>query len=137
VKYLTNQDLLWINSQLLKRVVGFRVMDLEECIGYQYAYKLEPEVYRDAGRFFEGLLRRKPFDEGNEVTALVAALCLLKVNGLSLTASREEAHEVLERVSRGDLTGAEALRSLAQGEPEPIPDGQVASAMRQVLSVYA
>lgn len=137
MKYLTNQDLLWINSQLLKRVVGFRVMDLEECVGYQYAYKREPDVYRDAGRFFEGLLRRQPFDEGNEITALVATLCLLKVNGLTLVASRQEAHDILGRVARGEISGADAVRSLAQGEPEPIADGALASAMRQVLSAYA
>ena len=137
MKYLTNQDLLWINSQLLKRIVGFRVMDLEECIGYQYAYVLEPEVYRDAARFFEGLLRRKPFDEGNEITALVATLCLLKLNALSVVTTRDEAHQILGRVSRGEVSGTDAVRSLAQGEPGPVANGSVAALMRQVLSEYA
>lgn len=137
MKYLTSQDLLWINSQLLKRVVGFRVMDLEECIGYQYAYKREPEVHRDAGSFLEGLLRRKPFDEGNEITALVATLGLLGVNGLSLVSRREEAHEILERVQRGELAGEEAVRLLARGEPKPVAEESVAAVMRRVLSEYA
>ena len=137
MKYLTNQDLLWINSQLLKRVVGFRVMDLEECIGSQYAYMQEPEVYRDAGRFFEGLLRREPFDEGNEITGLVATLCLLRLNGLSLVKNREEAHQILDRVSRGEISGADAVRSLAQGEPSPAANGSVEALMREVLREYA
>ena len=82
--YLTVQDILWINHQLAKKVLGFRYATLEEATFYQYSYGESTEVPAQAVRFLTGFLRLKPLDALNEATGLVGAIAFVRINGGSV-----------------------------------------------------
>lgn len=84
LRYLTVQDILWINLQTTKQVNGFEYAKLEEATFYQYAYGQSESVLPQAARFLSGFLKMKPLSEGNEATAFIGALSFLELNGYEL-----------------------------------------------------
>lgn len=89
--YLTVQDVLWINLQVTKKVNHFNYVKLEEATFYQYALGGSKDLGAQAARFLPGFLKLKPFDAGNEATALIALAAFVEINGKKLDLSDEAA----------------------------------------------
>lgn len=134
MQYLTVHDLIWLNSQVNRKAVPYRFMDLEGAIGYQYSYQQQTDPLHRIGRFLEAMLTMKPFDEGNEKTALVATVCLLRANGYE---TKDAAGDWLPRVARGEASGVEAIRAIAQGSTTISSPRQLKDDFKQVLARFA
>lgn len=85
LRYLTAQDVLWINLQVTRRVLKFDWVGLEEAVNAQFGYGTSLDPVGQATTFVSEFLRRAPFEYGNEATALVALATFLRMNGLRLT----------------------------------------------------
>jgi hypothetical protein len=80
LRYLTVQDILWINLQVTRKVNRYNYAALEEATFYQYAYGESDELLPQAARFLSGFTRKAAFEVGNDATAFVAALAFLRLN---------------------------------------------------------
>ena len=112
MKYLTVQDMLWINLQVTKKVQHFNYARLEEATYYQYGYGASRDIARQAGRFVGGFMKLHPFDAGNEGTALLGCAAFLLMNGLKLNVPDAEAAGWLEDVKSGKMRAEESLPTL-------------------------
>ncbi len=117
MRYLTIQDMLWFNFQVLKRPCAFRYADLEEASFYQYGYGASQDVAAQAGRFVEGFIRKAPFEAGNEATALLGLAAFLKLNGKRLRVPPSGAAAWIERIASGAVSGQEAIAGAIEGDP--------------------
>lgn len=112
--YLTLQDVLWINLQILKRTERFDAMRLEEATFYQYGYGKSEDLLLQAGRLLAGFSRQAPFDSGNDATAFVATLAFLAMNGVHTTLNDDHGRSWLREamgdaeVARGAISGVVA-----------------------------
>ena len=93
--YLTIQDILWINQEITRKAEKFDFARLEEAVFYQYALGDNKGLAAQATRLLSGFLRMKPFDEGNEATALVACAAFVRLNGRALKLSPGDASAFL------------------------------------------
>ena len=84
MRYLTVQDMLWINLQVTGQPQKFVYSALEEATFTQYVYGDTVSAAEHAVRFLTGWAKFQPFAEGNELTGYVAFLTFLKLNGLQL-----------------------------------------------------
>lgn len=101
-KYLTTHDVVWINTEVTGRVNRFNYVRLEEAVYHQYAYGDGVDVLTKADRFYTVMRSAKPFDRGNEETALIALFAYLKLNGYDVDASTD-ATQKLERDSKSAI----------------------------------
>ena len=53
------------------------------------------------------IIKRKPFKQKNDLTAVVSALTMLKINGVKLTDYRNDIGKLLDCFAADDLKGAE------------------------------
>lgn len=84
--YLTVQDMLWINLQVIGgKAQSWHFMKLEEGTYYQYAYGSSADLIPQAARFVSGFTKNAPFAEGNEASALIGVLTFLAMNGMSVS----------------------------------------------------
>lgn len=90
VQYLTVQDMIWINQQVTKAVCPFHFMKLEEGTFYQYGYGGSQDILAQAKRFLAGFTKNAPFSEGNDLTARVACLSFLRLNGFDVDIDAED-----------------------------------------------
>ncbi|MCW5941863.1 MAG: hypothetical protein KIS66_06510 [Fimbriimonadaceae bacterium] len=105
LRYLTPQDVLWINLQVTRRVLKFEWVGLEEAVNAQFGYGSSQDVVGQASTFVTCFLRKAPFEFGNEGTALVALATFLRLNGLRLTVEDGSAVEWIRAV------GSDAVRA--------------------------
>jgi prophage maintenance system killer protein len=117
IRYLTVQDVLWINHQVVKRSIPFRYADLEEATFYQYGYGSSLDLAAQAGRFVEGFLRKAPFEAGNEQTALLGVETFLRLNGKRLRVPPSEASSWIERIASGAVSGVDAVAQAIEDDP--------------------
>jgi death-on-curing family protein len=114
MRYLTVQDVIWINTAVAGRPQHYDFDRLENAVYSQYAYGYSRDALRQAARMFRQLLQDKPFSEGNELTALVATLAFLRLNGYALQVNADEVQEILEQISRGQTSPKEFIQQRAQ-----------------------
>lgn len=105
VRYLTTQDLLWINLQVTRKVLEFQWTELEEAANAQYALGTSGNVVAQAERLLKAMVRKSPFQYGNEATALIGAAAFLRINDLQLNLADSDAQAWLG----GVLSGAETF----------------------------
>jgi death-on-curing protein len=130
--YLTVQDILWINLQVTKKVHHFNYARLEEATFYQYAYGESNTLLPQAARFVGGFVKMRPFEAGNEATALVAFLAFLGINGYTSRATGDD----LLSWFRSGVTDVEKMAVPdEEGHHTIVPD--VRSAVRKVMQRYA
>lgn len=110
--YLTVQDILWLNLQLMKKVEDFRYADLEEATYYQYGYGASTNLLPQAARFLTGFAKVKPFAAGNDATALIACLAFLKINGVDLAI--EDAATWFHQIKSGEHEALDAIEKAAK-----------------------
>jgi prophage maintenance system killer protein len=113
LKYLTVQDVLWINLVATKKVQHFNFARLEEATFYQYGYGASRNIALQAGRFLSGLMKLRPFDAGNEPTAFIGCVAFLLLNGFSLNVRDSDAFDWVQNVRVGTLKVEEEIGNLA------------------------
>ncbi len=96
MRYLTVQDLLWINTQATKTVNGFEYAELEEATYYQYAYGTSKSLTAQASRFLTGFVAKSPFVHGNRATAFIAFAAFVRLNHGHLNISDSGASDWLD-----------------------------------------
>lgn len=129
LRYLTVQDVIWINSEITGSVQPFRYDALEECTYYQYSYRQSRDLIRQAARFLMGFLKYAPFEEGNPETALVAVLTFLEINGYHAHLPASEAKDWLEQVMSRKKHPLDAVRQIAH----PAPPSSQPPAIRETV----
>ena len=134
--YLTVQDILWINLQVTKRQQSFNYAKLEEATFYQYAYGHSASLLSQAARLLSGFVSKRPFTNGNEATAFVAALAFLKLNGTDVNLSDDTASHWIERASRDSSAAHEMLTDIAEDSAEHHDEGSVRDVVHDVLDAY-
>lgn len=134
--YLTVQDILWINLQITKKQQPFNYAKLEEATFYQYAYGQSSSLLAQAARLISGFASKKPFLNGNEATAFVAALAFLKLNGTDVQLSDDTASHWIERASRDSSTAHHMLTEIAEDSGEHMSEEDVRDAVHDVLDAY-
>lgn len=84
------------------------------------AYSDEPpSLTRLAAAYAFGIARNHPFVDGNKRTALVVALTFLLVNGLKVTAPRDDRYFIFYDLAAGKLSEEELARWL-EANTEPV-----------------
>jgi prophage maintenance system killer protein len=124
-RYLTLQDLIWLNSEIVKSPQPYSYDRLEEATYYQYSYRQSRDVPLQAARFLWGYLKYRPFAQGNLATALIATLAFLHINGYETHLPVEHAADWIEQVALRRKHPLDAIRQIAapalQGtQPEPL-----------------
>ena len=73
-----------------------------------FAYAEEPvSLGRLAAAYARGIVANHPFVDGNKRTAFTVSVTFLKLNGLKLTASREDRVLVFWKLAAGEVSEAE------------------------------
>ncbi|MCX7924444.1 MAG: hypothetical protein N2554_01385, partial [Fimbriimonadales bacterium] len=124
-RYLTLQDLIWINSEITKSPQPYSYDRLEEATYYQYSYRQSRDVPLQAARFLWGYLKYRPFAQGNLATALIATLAFLHINGYEVRLPKEHAAEWIEQIALRRKHPLDAIRQIAAPalpgkQPEPL-----------------
>ncbi len=89
-------------------------------------HELFPGVQVKAAALMTELLRRRPFREGNERIALLAAIVFLNLNGLDVEASESDLAELADLAAQGSLsltlvaTAFEAITVRLRTSPDPL-----------------
>lgn len=139
LKYLTVQDMLWINLKVCRKVNRYDFARLEEATFYQYGYGKSLDLVGQAGRFVKGFVAKAPFTDGNEATAFVGLVGFLRINGRRLRLDDKEALDWFRRSVVGgegpsiDLADVVIEDSTHHG---PIPADAVNRILREVLAEY-
>jgi hypothetical protein len=128
IRYLTVQDVLWINLWATRTVNPYRFADLEEAVFCQYAYGDKDEVPSQAGRLLKGFVAKSPFDKGSDATAFITCLAFLRLNGWNLARTDVEGPAWWAKASGGTLT--ELLEDHSHHHPT------VRSAVREIVADY-
>jgi prophage maintenance system killer protein len=129
IKYLTVQDILWINLQVTKKVNSFHYATLEEATFYQFAYGDSDELGAQAARFLRGFVDKQPLSQGNEATAFVGFAAFLMLNDWELTVGDDKAADWFK--SKSDPT--ESVRPLEHPHSH---SNSVRDVVTQVFKAY-
>ncbi|MFY9233088.1 MAG: hypothetical protein WAO58_01370 [Fimbriimonadaceae bacterium] len=131
LRYLTVQDILWINLQVTKKVNDFDFAKLEEAVFYQYGYGSSKDIISQAERFAGSFATLAPFTAGNSASAFVGAATFLYLNGHDLAVEDRVASGWFAEIARGNGN----LRNHV--EVSSIRYEDVEAAARAVLDKYA
>lgn len=63
-----------------------------------------PSLSQLAASYAFGLVRNHPFVDGNKRTGLIVSFAFLEINGVSMTASEEDAYHAFIELASGTLT---------------------------------
>lgn len=127
IRYVPIPTVLVIHSELVREFggkPGLRDRGLLESAlarprnlkGYEGA-----DLYRLAAAYAHGIIKNHPFIDGNKRVGLVTAYTFLRINGIELNASEEEAVIVIEGVAAGTLAEKELEEWLRENSVETRP----------------
>lgn len=127
IRYVPIPTVLVIHSELVREFggkPGLRDRGLLESAlarprnlkGYEGA-----DLYRLAAAYAYGIIKNHPFIDGNKRVGLVTAYTFLRINGIELNASEEEAVIVIEGVAAGTLAEKELEEWLRENSVETRP----------------
>jgi death-on-curing family protein len=111
--YLSTYDFVWINTTVTGEANPYDYVVLEACMAGQYRYGDADDIVSHAAPMFERLLLRKPFEEGNRRTALIALFTFLNTNGYVIAVDDAEAVRLTLAVESGSLTAEGAVTAMA------------------------
>jgi len=112
LKYLTIQDMIWINLLVTKKVHHFNYAQLEEATFYQYGYGASRDIAKQAARFLSGFMKMRPFEVGNEASAFIGFAAFLLMNGKCLYLEDVAGAEWVERVRSGRVRAQEEIPAM-------------------------
>jgi death on curing protein len=78
-----------------------------------HAYEKVQDLHRLAAAYGYGISRNHPFVDGNKRVSLMVMYVFLKMNGIELAASEEDAYVTIRDLASGDLS-EEALEDWLQ-----------------------
>ncbi|NSW80457.1 MAG: type II toxin-antitoxin system death-on-curing family toxin [Chthonomonadetes bacterium] len=130
MRYLTVHDVIWINTAVTGSPQRYDFDRLENAVYSQYSYGQSQDVLAQAARMFRRLAQDKPFEQGSELTALVATMVFLRLNGYALQVSAEEVDSVLAQVAQGQMRASDLIQQRAQ--PAPPAEDSLRSVVAQV-----
>ena len=113
--YLTTADMLAIHAALLKRyggADGVRDLGALEAAVFRPLSGYYSDVIQEACALLESVLINHPFVDGNKRTAFAACDVFLRINGLHITADREQLYELMLRWIA--LAGNERFRAMEE-----------------------
>lgn len=122
MEYLTTHDLVWINNSITGGASPYNYVTLESAMAGQYSYGQSQDVPAQAANLLSRLLFNRPFQTGNQRTALVATLAFLKANGYQTRVSDEQAAQIIQDVMTHTLTPTQAIADLAEPAGEALRD---------------
>ncbi|MCS6829872.1 MAG: type II toxin-antitoxin system death-on-curing family toxin [Armatimonadota bacterium] len=123
MRYLTVHDVIWINTAITGSPQRYHFDRLENAVYSQYSYGDSRNVLTQAARMFQRLVQDKPFAQGNEWTALVAAITFLRLNGYTLRLEAEEAQTALDQMLQGRVDLREFV--LQRAQPQENAEGSL------------
>ncbi len=132
MRYLTVQDMLWINLQVTGQPQKFVYATLEEATFTQYVYGDSTPAAEHAAQFLTGWAKFQPFSAGNELTGAVAFLTFLKLNSLELTGVSGNPLTWTESVKNDRAAVLAAISESHDGHGEPTPARAI---IRDVLAL--
>lgn len=128
MRYLTVHDVIWINTAVTGSPQRYDFDRLENAVYNQYAYGQSRDVLAQGARLLARLLRDRPFEQGSELTALVATMVFLRLNGYTLQMGADEVQSVLAQLTQGQLRAIELISQRAQ------PIASADDALRHVVA---
>jgi len=159
MRYLTTDELIYINEQLPDRIHKIlkgrqrvRDMTLLEAAALRpsssaFGADAYPTPQEKAAALLHSMARNHPFADGNKRTATIGAILILEVNGLCVRWTPEEALEKIVAVAEGKLSLPEFAAWLpteaCAASPEPDADvdvqaiGRIMAAHRWLLEELA
>jgi death-on-curing protein len=135
MRYLTVQDMLWINLQVTGQPQKFVYATLEEATFTQYVYGDTAPAAEHAARFLTGWAKFQPFAIGNELTGAVAFLTFLKLNGLELSGATGNPIDWTQRVNTDRAAVLDAITESHDSHGEPIPARSIVKDILALLPV--
>ncbi|MCS7066561.1 MAG: hypothetical protein NZL85_09880 [Fimbriimonadales bacterium] len=135
-RYLTVQDLVWINTQITGTPQPYNYDRLEEATYYQYSYRQSMDVLLQAARFLWGYLTYRPFAKGNLSTALIGVLTFLEINGFEVRLPVERAAEWLLSVAQRRKHPLSAIRQIAIPHPSDTRQLPVRDVAHHLIEQY-
>jgi death on curing protein len=127
MRYLSPADLIAIHELLLTEFGGMRGITevgfgrLEAAAATPRASMFGEDIYVGVGAKAAALclaiVRGHPFSDGNKRVALVALGAALALNGARLTATNDQAYDMIMALARGDV-GREALMTWVEQHSE-------------------
>ncbi len=135
-RYLTVQDLIWLNTEITGAPQPFHYDRLEEATYYQYGYRDSRDLPLQVARFLWGYLTYRPFAKGNAGTALIGVLTLLEINGFEVHLPVEEAAEWLQRVAQRRTHPLRAIRQIIAASPHGRNEQPVREVAHHLIERY-
>lgn len=120
MEYLTNHDLVWINTSVTGDVNPYDYVTLEAAVAGQYRYGDSHDVPAQAANLLQRLLSTAPFARGNVRTAFIATISFLNGNGYATAVDDTDAAAVVSAVATGRMDAAQAVAQLAAPAAEPL-----------------
>lgn len=128
MQYLTLQEVLLLHARLIQRTggtAGLRDLGLlQSALARPQATFADADLYPDlclkAAALLHALCQNHPFVDGNKRVAIVAAGIFLELNGRALTATNDQALDLMRSVATGRLN-VEAIAAWLQAHSEPRP----------------
>lgn len=150
-RFVTVDELIYINEQLhyeqpvhkiLQGKQKVRDMDLLEAAAGRpmqtvFGEDAYPTLEEKAAALLHSIARNHPFADGNKRTATVAAIFMLRVNGLHVHWQAEAALEQILLIAEGKRTPAEFAAWLPTTAAEPMPEQDAEADMQAIAAIMA
>lgn len=130
IAYLTTHDLVWINTVVTGEPQPFDYVTLESVMAGQYSYGDSQNVPAQAGQMLRRFLQKRPFEEGNLRTALIATLTFLNANGYATIVKDDAAADILLAAAHGDIPPEQAIATISA----PAQAALVGVTLRQLIT---
>ena len=78
-----------------------------------------PSIHAKAAALLHSIARNHPLVDGNKRLALAASIAFYGLNGFRLTASNDEAYELVMAVAAGELDDVEGIASRLESSTAP------------------
>ncbi|MCZ7579780.1 MAG: Fic family protein [Fimbriimonadaceae bacterium] len=135
-RYLTVQDMIWLNLQVTRTPLSFDALALEAATHAQYSYGSNNDILKQAGQLLFAFDRKHPFQRGNEATGFVATVTFLAVNGMFLEIEDEGGVSWYRKAIASASSAEESIRN-ATHEFESKHEGEIVQVARGVMNRYA
>ena len=78
-----------------------------------------PSIHEKAAALLHSLARNRPLVDGNKRLSLAATIAFYGINGLRLTLSNDEAHDLIMAVAAGEIDDIEPIAARLRSHTAP------------------
>jgi death on curing protein len=123
VIHLDLDDLLHVAARTLGDVqvrdVGLLQSALARPRSMAFGKDAYPSIHQKAAALLHSIARTHPLVDGDKGLALAATIAFLGMNGLRLSFSNDDVHELVIAVAAGELDDVDAIRDRLASGTEP------------------